>query len=185
MKIWRMNLQRLIDNRKQLDVDRKAIEEYARQHYTDLSKANRATWNGRQIKNAFQTAIALAEFDAKTKKQVKPVLATEHFEVVAKASEGFDEYLSRIHGTDADRARREGQRDDDIRNSRSKPVLFPMAQKSAKQYESTDPSSSDDSEAREKKKRKKEKKARRRAEEEARSKAKAKAHGSDSDETSS
>lgn len=155
MKIWKMNLKRLIDNKKDLEVDCKAIKDYAKQHYEALSKMNRATWNGRQIKNAFQTAIALAEFDGKTKKKGNPVLTTEHFEVVARASEGFDAYLSRIHGTDADRARREGQRDDDELDGRAKPVLFPMAPKPVKRYGSSASSSNSESEARERKSRKK------------------------------
>lgn len=164
MQIWKMNLNRLVTNRRHLEVDRKKIESYAKKHYKDLTRSNRATWNGRQIKNAFQTAIALAEFDAKDRNQAKPVLTTEHFNVVAMASEGFDYYLSRIHGTDADRARRDGQRDDDLRDMRSRPTLFPEASsKPSKKYESSDSSSSEDSDAKEKKKPKKEKKKEKKA----------------------
>jgi hypothetical protein len=143
IKIWKMNLQRLAKNKKELEVEAEEIEEYARQHYKDLSKKDKPIWNGRQIKNAFQTAIALAEFDA-NKKHTEPVLAPEHFQVVAKASEGFDDYLSRIHGTDADRARREGQRDDDPRDSRHQSMSYhTAAQKPIQRYESSDSSSSE------------------------------------------
>ena len=140
-KIWKMNLQRLIENRDYIEVDNKAIKKYAKKHYMELSKAKRGPWNGRQIKNAFQTAIALAEFDSKTEGQTKPTLTTEHFKVVAKASEGFDKYLIRIHGTDMDRARREGQRDDE----QSQAVVFPVTSKPVLQDQSSDTSSSDDS----------------------------------------
>ena len=176
-QIWRMNLQRLTDNKKDLEVDCDAILDYAKEHYKRLSKAHGSTWNGRQIKNAFQTAMALAEFDAKNRQDTKPKLTTEHFKIVAKASEGFDEYLSRIHGTDADRARREGQRDDDPRDDGSKRGHFPLAFKPAKKEGTSDSSSSEESDIKEKKKRKKEKKAKK--------KAKAKAQASDSDETTS
>ena len=174
VKIWKMNLQRLVDKKNYLDVDRDIILDYAKEHYKRLSKGYGATWNGRQIKNAFQTAIALAEFDAK-KQKTKPNLTIDHFEVVAKASEGFDEYLSRIHGNDAERARLHGQRADDPPDDRSKRRQFPIAPKPAKKDEDTDSSSSEDSEAKEKRKRKKEKKPK---------KTKAKAQDSESDDTS-
>ena len=57
IKIWKMNLKRLVNNKKHIEVDGKAIKKYARKHYMRLSKAKRGPWNGRQIKNAFQTAI--------------------------------------------------------------------------------------------------------------------------------
>ncbi|KAL6721425.1 hypothetical protein ACLMJK_000528 [Lecanora helva] len=144
IKIWKMNLKRLIDNKKHIEVDGKAIKKYARKHYLGLAKAKRGPWNGRQIKNAFQTAIALAEFDAKNEGQTKPVLTTDHFQVVAKAAEGFDEYLARIHGNDMDRARREGQRDDE----QSQAVVFPVPRKSTHRpsTSSSESSTSEDSE---------------------------------------
>ncbi len=173
-----MNLQRLIEQKHNFDADVKRITKYARRHYRTLEKSKRTTWNGRQIKNAFQTAIALAEFDAKTENRSKPTLSTKHFEVVARASEGFDYYLSMIHGADADRAKREGMRFDDPRDMMSRPTLLPSTPKSTNRYASSSSSSSDESDAKEKKKRKKEKKEKAR-------KKKAKALESDSDESSS
>ena len=179
-----MNLSRLIANRSDtLVVHREDIENYAKEHYKDLRNANRATWNGRQIKNAFQTAIALAEFDNRTRRQDKgspaeegrlTVLRREHFEVVAKASEGFDDYLCRIHGPDGDRARRAGERDgDDVPPTggggkrRSSLALFPLSgpKKPTKAREdSSDSSSSDDQDPKDKKRHKKDKKAKKYAE---------------------
>ena len=178
MQIWKMNLQRLIEQKHNFDADVKGITKYARRHYRTLEKSKRTTWNGRQIKNAFQTAIALAEFDAKTENRSKPILSTKHFEVVARASEGFDYYLSMIHGADADRAKREGMRFDDPRDMMSRPTLLPSTPKSTNRYASSSSSSSEESDAKEKKKRKKEKKEKAR-------KKKAKALESDSDESSS
>ena len=43
-------------------VDKKDIKRWARDHYKKL-KQEKAVGNGRQIRNAFQTAIALAEYD--------------------------------------------------------------------------------------------------------------------------
>jgi SpoVK/Ycf46/Vps4 family AAA+-type ATPase len=179
MKVWKMNIQRTVD-KKYIDVESSSIKQYAKQHYKDLFKAKRMTWNGRQIKNAFQTAIALAEYDAKTKCQTRPTLSKEHFEIVAKASEGFDNYLARIHGTDNERARRDGQRDDDpwrrLTSSQT-------AKRSSKISDSD--SSSEDTDAREKRRKKAEKKARKKAEREAKARAESKAKGSDSDTDSS
>ena len=164
LKIWKMNLDRLAKSKKTLEVEAKEIYEYARDHYKELHKKGKMTWNGRQIMNAFQTAIALAEFDA-NKNQGKPLLRLEHFEIVAKAAEDFDDYLFNLHGgTDADLARRYMQRDDDPIDSRAQtslPYFMGASKTSKKQDCSTSLSSSSgdsEAEASEKKRRKKEKK---------------------------
>ena len=172
MRVWKMNLRRLVDSKKHLEVDHKAIKKYARKHFRDLTESKSTTWNGRQIKNAFQTAIALAEFDARTDSQVKPSLTKNHFKAVAKASKGFDTYLARIHGNDTDRARREGQRDDD----RSRAGLFPV-------NDTSDSASSDES-GTDKKKAKKPRKTKGKDKSTARPKGKLKARDTESDESS-
>ncbi|KAL8673281.1 MAG: hypothetical protein Q9168_002279 [Polycauliona sp. 1 TL-2023] len=114
LKIWKMNLERLSKNKKAFEVESDEIYDYARRQFRELKAKGKTTWNGRQIKNAFQTAIALAEFDATKAEAGKPVLALEHFKVVAQASEDFDDYLCRVHGgTEADLAMRFQQRDDE------------------------------------------------------------------------
>lgn len=72
-RIWRSNLNRVIKN-KQVNQQRLILTDngeetirYAMRLY-DWNSAKRSTiWNGRQIRNSFQTAVALAEFDAKKK----------------------------------------------------------------------------------------------------------------------
>lgn len=67
-------------------------------------------WNGRQIRNAFQTAIALAEFQAvegsseasNLKAPQAPVLGTRFFGLIAEASTQFSDYLLQTHGLDED-----------------------------------------------------------------------------------
>jgi adenylate kinase family enzyme len=75
-----------------------------------------ARWNGRQIRNAFQTAMALAIWDARDKESQKfiktPVLDRDHFDQVADASRDFDQYLSEILGG-IDQAQEEQLRKDD------------------------------------------------------------------------
>ena len=54
----------------------------------------------RQIRNAFQTAIALVEHDALQCKDgdPAPVLSRTQFEIVAEASRQFDEYITKAIG---------------------------------------------------------------------------------------
>ncbi|EXF84915.1 hypothetical protein CFIO01_02128 [Colletotrichum fioriniae PJ7] len=55
---------------------------------------HKPVWNGRQIRNAFQTAVALAEFHQQENHISGPIIVKgEHFEKVAKASHEFNAYL--------------------------------------------------------------------------------------------
>ena len=80
-------------------------------------------WNGRQIKNAFQTAIALATWDYNDGKDGKvlerPKVTDKHFSIVSQTSAHFDDYLSATHQIDEDEtygvlAQREGLRNDNV-----------------------------------------------------------------------
>lgn len=84
-------------------IKRKEILRFAKQHYKRLHKLKGegiSPWNGRQIRNAFQTAIALVEHDALHSKEgdPPPVLGAAQFETVAEASRQFDEYLTQATG---------------------------------------------------------------------------------------
>ena len=126
IKIWEMNIARAREiwgDKLSIDEpDRKGILKFAAKHYKELADSE-TTWNGRQIRNAFQTAIALAEWDAyqsrikfKSPVPLKPRLEAEHFERVAKASKHFDAYLKETQvGTMADLASERRERRDDFR----------------------------------------------------------------------
>ncbi|RYC63068.1 hypothetical protein CHU98_g3163 [Xylaria longipes] len=81
------------------------ILKWARKNYKTLR------WNGRQIRNAFQTVLALSEFQARGKKkksknhdkQANPVVKLRYFKVVANAATQFNEYLKATHGYDEER----------------------------------------------------------------------------------
>lgn len=115
IQIWDMNIARTReiwgDKLSMEEEDCKQILSFASKHYRDLEKSN-TTWNGRQIRNAFQTAIALAEWDAHKSQQryksptpLKPRLEKEH----------FDEYLNQtLVGTVADLALENRERKDDF-----------------------------------------------------------------------
>ena len=132
-KVWSMNLDVLEERNKaleprfQVQFKRNEIEDYARLHWRKGKKPFR--WNGRQIKNAFQTAVALADWDTLqytggAGNPNGPVLRPEHFEKVATASEHFDMYLERTRRNDHTRAREAMLRDDSILDQ-FKPIFEP------------------------------------------------------------
>lgn len=102
ISIWNMNLEKA--KSKGLDVDTEDIMGFAESHWKDNSRKpnrNARRWNGRQIKNAFQAAIALANWDFHDGKdrgmRRRPRLRAEHFEDVATTSAHFDDYLAEVH----------------------------------------------------------------------------------------
>ena len=138
LDIWKMNLERLSKRKHRtnepMGFNEKDILEYAWSHYIQTSP-RKANWNGRQIRNAFQTASALAKFEAhernrkakarseETGKDFEPIdpkLEVRHFDEIALASYEFDKYISETRGgTDTDIAFHESQRMDEYQPSRS------------------------------------------------------------------
>lgn len=123
-----------LSKRPALVIDDKSIKNYAAWHYDNREPHQR--WNGRQIRNAFQIAYSLADFDIQRsptweddasdsddsaengkESQTKPgsKLDYRQFQVVDKAIVKFDRYLlgAMKGNTDTDYARLAGTRDDD------------------------------------------------------------------------
>lgn len=107
IKIWKTNIKRVQElSRKReeqgwtgIGLDKKRLLQFAADNFSALQ------WNGRQIRNSFQTALALAEFEARknTEKDHNentrtPKLSVRHFQTIALASQEFDEYLQQTHG---------------------------------------------------------------------------------------
>lgn len=127
LEIWKMNLDRLERgdgkhrSSRSIIFSRKDIMDFAKGHWAD-SEASKTNWNGRQIKNAFQTAIALAEWDyLDTPSNLKlkndnggPLLEARHFRKVAEASARFDQYLISVRNLDMLNARTKHNRRDDF-----------------------------------------------------------------------
>ncbi|KAF2735043.1 P-loop containing nucleoside triphosphate hydrolase protein [Polyplosphaeria fusca] len=88
--------------------------------YVKQSKEVRAVrWNGREIRNAFQTAVALAEAEDIKDEQGKIVLHQNHIRSIVKMSGAFKKYLNTLHqGDESTRAAREGLRIDDWEDGR-------------------------------------------------------------------
>ncbi|KAF2181388.1 hypothetical protein K469DRAFT_740828 [Zopfia rhizophila CBS 207.26] len=108
-ELWYMNLRRL-DHHPRLEVDKSGILEFLEDMY------ERHKWNGRQIRNMVDTAVAIAHEDAKRSNKETVLLSSRHLEVVLKSSREFSEYLSTVHGADeAERTRIAGRRMDQFR----------------------------------------------------------------------
>ncbi|KAI0855031.1 hypothetical protein F4860DRAFT_497599 [Xylaria cubensis] len=112
--IFRMNISRLkeIENQMRdttgqpvLEIDEENIIRFAKRHFKDSEKSRVAGWNGRQIRNAFQIASAMARYDwahsKDTSKPKGPVLDEEHFKRVASATKDFHNYLKEARGKDS------------------------------------------------------------------------------------
>ncbi|GKT52759.1 p-loop containing nucleoside triphosphate hydrolase [Colletotrichum tofieldiae] len=119
-KIWKNNIGKLKEvnehrvkgGQQPIKYDKHEIIKWASTNWESLQ------WNGRQIRNAFQTAIALAEFKAQSRKSGKragadtsspspkkakpPVLDQDTFMLIADASNQFNDYLLQAHGQDED-----------------------------------------------------------------------------------
>jgi hypothetical protein len=124
-KVWEVNMDRSkVLWQEKIQFDDKNVDEimrYAIEHFKELKKT-KSTWNGRQIRNAFQTAIALSEYEAqrdakkyKLDTVPKACLQKSHFEQVARASSHFDRYLKEPWGgTEGDLAREGFERRDEL-----------------------------------------------------------------------
>ncbi|CZR69839.1 uncharacterized protein PAC_19739 [Phialocephala subalpina] len=94
------------ENRQKI-FDDVAILDFAGSHWMENEKNKGLRWNGRQIRNACQTALALGEFEAQGKTlsaeidPTKPVqLKLAHFKTVEKAYNEFAVYLRKLYGMD-------------------------------------------------------------------------------------
>ena len=95
MKVWKTFIKQAKrklekEGRKNLIIDSYEIKQFAREHWEENP---RARWNGRQIRNAFQTAVAMGEYHARenedasdydAKKDVKIKIGREQFRMIAK-----------------------------------------------------------------------------------------------------
>ncbi|KAF3016552.1 hypothetical protein E8E14_012443 [Neopestalotiopsis sp. 37M] len=137
-KNWERILLRSKEDNRRIDIDQSEITQFAMDYY-DNNKQGR--WNGRQIRNAFQSALAMAEFevlgiegvnqddnvvsiDPEAVQTVK--LGKKHFEEVAKAYKGFVDYLNKVYGAGSARRARENmwRFDDDDESTPKRPTAL-------------------------------------------------------------
>ena len=110
-RIFKLNLgliqKQFASQDRRITYDASSVEDFAGQHFKEHPYSR---WNGRQIRNLCQTALALAEFDAQggsiqseVDKKVEVELQLKHFKSVQAAYIDFGEYLGKIRGTKGDR----------------------------------------------------------------------------------
>jgi hypothetical protein len=112
-KIWRNLIRRALEPPMKVECNSEHLITFAYQLFEKQGTGKDPThWNGRQIRNAFQSAIALARnesFGSDKNVLVKP----SHFKTVAEVSEEFNDYILRVKGqTYADKAKESQNRDD-------------------------------------------------------------------------
>ncbi|TFA98897.1 hypothetical protein CCMA1212_009357 [Trichoderma ghanense] len=96
-----------------INIDGSSIRGFATNHYYEHPHAR---WNGRQIRNACQTALALAEYEAQGNSHeaiLKPDavinLNETHFQIVKNAYLEFTNYMNTLYGTGAAQRAKEGR----------------------------------------------------------------------------
>ncbi len=165
-EVWKKNIKRLERMNKsreeegfpKIRLDKKKILKFAGKNYKTLQ------WNGRQIQNAFHTALSLAQFEVKDNKDKGPCITTGHFEIIAKATLQFDDYLMEVHlGDESKKAKISGLRADNAKFDEPRKIWLPAVTSD----ESSASSSEDSSGSERKRSKKKKSKSKRKSKEEA------------------
>ncbi|ROV97467.1 hypothetical protein VPNG_08687 [Cytospora leucostoma] len=107
----KMIKERFETKRRTIDID--DIEQSASKYFDNHPNAR---WNGRQIRNACQTALALAEFEAQgsshetvLRPDARVHLKASHFEMVQNAYLQFAEYMNSIYNSTSSTRAKEGK----------------------------------------------------------------------------
>jgi SpoVK/Ycf46/Vps4 family AAA+-type ATPase len=130
--IWENQLNRIArenaDKKVKIVFNKAELFGFADKHYKNHA-ATGTTWNGRQIRNAFQTAIALGQHDRTIKlrengmteedaeasgkeKYMTIKLTRGNFKKIAKTAKDFEDYMVSVRGSDTVLAQEEALRDD-------------------------------------------------------------------------
>ncbi|CCC13169.1 hypothetical protein SMACR_06388 [Sordaria macrospora] len=110
-KIFELNLERIVkqsqEKNRAITIDQEKIMQFIHLHW---ESKDRMRWNGRQIRNGCQTALALAEFEAQGGNLERVVDANaevkityKHIRIVSKSYREFNHYLERVYDRDLDR----------------------------------------------------------------------------------
>ncbi|KAJ5761843.1 uncharacterized protein N7511_005225 [Penicillium nucicola] len=147
LQVWQKNVERLERANETSGVsiilDKKKIMKFAKLQWKAGTR-----WNGRQIKNAFQTAVVLADWDSLKKPEEEPSatrLRIKHFKAVVKTSNHFESYLTSVRKSDQERARTYMLRRDDVNQSFVDPDSLEQISKKAARPKWPGAEDSDDS----------------------------------------
>lgn len=104
---WKLMEARFRKQGRELEIDKEKIAAFVSDYWRDNKTAH---WNGRQIRNACQTALALAESEAQAREgavigrpKTKATLRDSHIKTVAKAYLGFMRYLDDVRDADQEK----------------------------------------------------------------------------------
>jgi hypothetical protein len=108
-KIWKYHINRLEETSPDIAVSASVFS------YLESEETKKLPFNGRQIRNIFQTAVSLALYEAESSKnpKKKALLKSDHLRKVITLSAGFQDYLNRTRNPDSQRAFDEEVRQDD------------------------------------------------------------------------
>ncbi|KAK7446512.1 hypothetical protein Landi51_07459 [Colletotrichum acutatum] len=123
-RIWSSRIRKVKANA--IRIDEQDILAFAQQIWTFQGRPERGpVWNGRQIRNVFQSAIALAGYHTKTGEQIH--LTRENFRRVGEVSDQFSRYIykTKLSHTDADLNRTGGIRRDEFERDPSTQPAVP------------------------------------------------------------
>lgn len=109
--IWSNLLNKLSEERDSIAITKGVVD------YLESEEILNLPWNGREIRNAFQTAVILAEHQAKNNKFQKPgqqvPLEDRPFRTVVKMNQNFREYLEGVDDqNEVERAKYVSRRND-------------------------------------------------------------------------
>ncbi|KAF6794598.1 P-loop containing nucleoside triphosphate hydrolase (ATPase) [Colletotrichum sojae] len=94
-KVWKTFIDKLA--RERGDIIRLTMEA---KDYIQWTRKQGIKWNGREIRNAFQTAVALAEYDAEKDSEGRILVKDDHLRAVVELSQDFKGYLDGLHNRD-------------------------------------------------------------------------------------
>ncbi|KAH7310890.1 hypothetical protein B0I35DRAFT_482168 [Stachybotrys elegans] len=104
---WKIMEARFRKQGRVLVIEKEKIAAFVSDYWRDNKTAH---WNGRQIRNACQTALALAESEAQAREggvigspKAKATLRDSHIKTVAKAYLGFMRYLDDVRDADQEK----------------------------------------------------------------------------------
>lgn len=117
LEVFRLNMamieERFARQGRRINIDKMGIGSFASDHFLEHHNAR---WNGRQIRNACQTALALAEFKAQGNSLEAIILpdavielTVEHFNTVRNAYVEFTNYMTDLYGSSAARRAKESR----------------------------------------------------------------------------
>jgi hypothetical protein len=116
-KIWRNLIRRTLESSTlKVECSLDDLITFARKLFEEQERNSDPThWNGRQIRNAFQSAIALARNETSGSDKIV-VVEPRHFSTVARVSNEFNTYLWKVKSgrNDADIAKEVQSRHDDF-----------------------------------------------------------------------